>query len=94
MNIIQNIFEDNWDVFVKEIDYENIREICHKEVKKVIGCSKFENGYLEYTGFDCGEIKKIGFTCKSRLCSSCGKKYVDERSEKMSSNCFRLKIGI
>ena len=45
---------------------------------------KFENGYLEYTCEFSGELKLVGFTCKSRLYSSCGKKYVDERSEKMS----------
>ncbi|MGM0380262.1 MAG: hypothetical protein ACQEQE_10995 [Bacillota bacterium] len=52
MNLIQNIFEDNWDAFVKEIGYEDIREICHKEVKKVIECSKYENGFLEYAIFN------------------------------------------
>ena len=91
MKIIQKIFEENWDAFVEEIGYENIREICHEEVEKIINCGKFENGYLEYTCGSCGEVKHVGFTCKSRLCSSCGKKYVDERSEKMSSKILPVK---
>jgi len=91
MKIIQKIFEENWDAFVDEIGYENIREICHEEVEKIINCGKFENGYLEYTCSSCGEVKRVGFTCKSRLCSSCGKKYVDERSEKMSSKMLPVK---
>ena len=91
MKIIQKIFEENWDAFVEEIGYENIREICHEEVEKIINCGKFENGYLEYTCGSCGEVKHVGFTCKSRLCSSCGKKYVDERSEKMSSKMLPVK---
>lgn len=91
MKKIQKIFEENWDDFVEEIGYENIREICHEEVEKIINCGKFENGYLEYTCDSCGEVKHIGFTCKSRLCSSCGKKYVDERSEKMSSKMLPVK---
>jgi hypothetical protein len=91
MKIIQKIFEENWDAFVDEIGYENIREICHEEVEKIINCGKFENGYLEYTCGSCGEVKRVGFTCKSRLCSSCGKKYVDERSEKMSSKMLPVK---
>lgn len=91
MKIIQKIFEENWDAFVEEIGYENIREICHEEVEKIINCGKFENGYLEYTCGSCGEVKRVGFTCKSRLCSSCGKKYVDERSEKMSSKMLPVK---
>jgi len=36
-------------------------------------------------------VKRVGFSCKSRLCSSCGKKYVDERSEKMSSKMLPVK---
>lgn len=91
MKIIQKIFEENWDAFVETIGYENIREICHEEVEKIINCGKFENGYLEYTCGSCGEVKRVGFTCKSRLCSSCGKKYVDERSEKMSSKMLPVK---
>jgi hypothetical protein len=91
MKIIQKIFEENWDAFVEEVGYENIREICHDEVDKIINCGKFENGYLEYTCGSCGEVKRVGFTCKSRLCSSCGKKYVDERSEKMSSKMLPVK---
>lgn len=91
MKIIQKIFEENWDAFVEEVGYENIREICHDEVDKIINCGKFENGYLEYTCDSCGEVKRVGFTCKSRLCSSCGKKYVDERSEKMSSKMLPVK---
>ena len=91
MRLIQKIFEDNWEGFVEEIGYKNIREICHEEAKKIINCGKFENGYLEYTCEFCGEVKRVGFTCKSRLCSSCGKKYVDERSEKMSSKMLPVK---
>jgi len=83
MRLIQKIFEDNWEGFVKEIGYENIWEICHEEAEKIINCGKFENGYLEYTCEFCGEVKKVGFTCKSRLiktygydpkrCRNCGK---------------------
>ena len=36
MRLIQKIFEDNWEGFVEEIGYKNIREICHEEAKKII----------------------------------------------------------
>lgn len=31
-------------------------------------CKEVSNGYIELKCHDCGEMKKIGFTCKSRFC--------------------------
>jgi hypothetical protein len=91
MRLIQKIFEEHWDDFVEEIGYKNIRQVCHDEVTKMIGCGKYENGYIEYECHHCGESKKVAFSCKSRLCSSCGKKYVDDRANNMANKMLPTK---
>jgi hypothetical protein len=70
--MIKQIFIDHWDGFTKEYG-NNIRESVFHEVKKMMKCGSLENGFLEFKCDTCGETKKVGFTCKSRLCSSCGK---------------------
>ena len=73
---LRRILEENWNEFYKK--YKNrIRPSVIAEVKKVMKCKDISNGYIELKCEDCGEIKKVGFTCKSRFCTSCGKVYVD-----------------
>ena len=48
----------------------------------MISCGEPANGYAEYICPNCFEKKKVGFTCKCRFCTSCGKRYVDEWVEK------------
>jgi len=43
----------------------------------MLGCGDPRNGYSLYRCVDCGEEHIVGFSCKSRFCPSCGKKYVD-----------------
>ena len=39
----------------------------------------------------CDEVKKVAFRCKSRFCTTCGKKYVkDDRSESMSAKLIKV----
>ncbi len=44
----------------------------------MLGCRDPANGYAEYICTKCGRMKTVAFSCKSRFCSSCGKRYVDE----------------
>jgi hypothetical protein len=48
-----------------------------------------ENGFLEFKCDSCGETKKVGFTCKSRLCSSCGKIRIDDWVEDLVKRMAR-----
>lgn len=80
---IKKIFEDHWDEFLNR--YGNrVRPVVIKEVKKMLGCGSFANGYAEYQCEKCGEKKKVAFRCRSRFCGSCGKVYIDDRAENMS----------
>ncbi len=77
---IKKIFRDHWKETKQELS--RVYESSHwrsivESVEKMLGCREASNGYAEYICIKCGESKKVGFTCKSRFCTSCGKRYVD-----------------
>ena len=82
---LKEIFEDHFEAFWgknKEKVPENMREHTYIEVMKMIGCGDISLGFVAYICMVCFEKFKIGFTCKSRFCSKCGKKYVSQWVEK------------
>lgn len=81
---IRKIFLNHWDKFCK-LYGNRIRKHIFKEVEKMITCGSIENGYIGFQCEACGEEHKVGFTCKSRLCSSCGKKRTDDWVLKFSN---------
>ena len=60
------------------------------EVEKMLGCGDPANGYATYICLNCGETKQVCFSCKSRVCSACGKVHADEWAEQMSSRMFNV----
>jgi len=71
----KQIFKDHWDIYKKRYP---TREIEDESVQKMLSCDKKANGYAEYISTNCGEERKIiPFTCKSRFCPSCGKRYTE-----------------
>ena len=44
------------------------------EVKKLLRCGNFQNGFQRYTCKDCKTTLVVPFSCKSRLCLSCNRK--------------------
>ena len=76
--IFRTIFADHWSSFKERhpgydsSQYEN-------PVQKMLGCGKESAGYSEYRCVHCGgDLRCIGFSCKSGFCLSCSKKYVDD----------------
>ena len=65
------------------------RDVVKEDVERMLKCGNFENGYAEYS-CNCGEKKKVAFTCKCRFCTSCGKVYVDERAENMAKKLMKV----
>ena len=84
------ILEDHWCSFVKKYD-KRIRANVKSEVDKVLRCKDTRYGYIELRCEKCNEIKKIGFTCKSRFCTSCGKVYVDNWIESMLAKLINVR---
>ena len=87
---IKTILEDHWHGFLKI--YENkIRFNVKKEVEKVLKCKDTKYGFIELKCDKCNTKKKIGFTCKSRFCTSCGKIYTDNWIDNMLGNLINVK---
>jgi hypothetical protein len=51
-------------------------------------CGDTKKGFVSYICLLCFTILKIGFTCKSRFCSKCGKKYASQWVEKQAAKLF------
>ena len=81
LNLWQRIFAEHWDAFAATWRTQNGRSVpSHwaENVKRMVGCGDIAVGYREYECEDCGTTKKVGFTCKSKLCLRCFKVAVDE----------------
>ena len=81
MNILQTIFNDY---------YEEIRYTLHprpsvmENIEKMVNCGAPSYGGAMFGCPHCGELKFSPFRCKSRFCPSCGNKYNQQRSFRMS----------
>lgn len=82
------IFRDHWERF-KESYPHLVTEDIEKNVQKMMECGLFENGYFVYVCTNCGEEKRIAFTCKSRFCLRCSKVYIDNWVNKMRETVFK-----
>ena len=86
---IKDIFADHWDDFVAQ-GYP-IRSAVSKNVDKIIKCGEPSMGHAIYHCNQCGNIKHLYFTCKSRFCNSCGSKYIQDRASSISSKLIKCK---
>ncbi|MBI5101551.1 MAG: transposase [Nitrospirae bacterium] len=81
LNLWQRIFLENWDKFAADYRQEHGESApahWQENVERMLSCGDIREGYYEYYCQDCGAMKKVGFTCKSRLCLRCFKVTVDE----------------
>ncbi len=81
LNLWQRIFVEHWESFEKNHERESGRQVpgyWRENVKRMLSCGDIREGYYEYCCQDCGTKKKVGFTCKSRLCLRCFKIAVDD----------------
>ena len=79
--IIAKIIEDYWN-YVYENHKDSIdekRPNAPKEMQKIIDCYNKNLGCSVYECPECHDFIFIGHTCKSKICSSCGYKYKNER---------------
>ena len=80
LNLWQRIFAEHWAGFVAAYEAEpgqSIPEHWAPNVRKMLACGDIRQGYYEYVCAHCQQTRKIGFTCKSRLCLRCFKVAVD-----------------
>ena len=70
--------DQNWFRFYKK-HAPHLRKAIVTSIVKLLSCRSQVRGYHEYQCANpaCAHIKRIPHTCKSRACSSCGKKATD-----------------
>ena len=68
-----------WWRYYKRHEQE-IRPAVVSNVVRMLGCGLEVMGYASHCCSEptCGHRKKVGFSCKSRFCPTCGKKATDE----------------
>ena len=87
---IKDIFIRYWPEFKKRYERRLQRPGLIESIDKFVGCHNFDNGFLYYECPECGDFFMMGFSCHSRMCPSCGKKYKDQRTVKVSEKCLEV----
>lgn len=85
---IKEIFKKYWESFYIKYKHRITRQSIIDNVEAMIGCGEFENGYTYFECPNCGDFHLQPFTCKSRFCQSCGKKYNEQRTIEISKKCL------
>jgi hypothetical protein len=73
---IKFIFESNRNIFLMK-NQGLVRENSINNIQKIIDCWSNNLWFTSYKCSECGEIKHIAFTCKSRFCNSCSQPQSD-----------------
>jgi hypothetical protein len=81
--------KDNWErykvIYAGQVSADQVAE-----VEKMLGCRDAKNGFASHICLKCGETVQVPFSCKSRVCSSCGKVYAEEWAQKLTSRLFNV----
>ena len=63
---------DNWARF-QAANRGRIRPVACENIRRMLACRTPALGFHVYACPECGEERVVPHTCKSRMCSSCGK---------------------
>ncbi len=85
---IKDIFTIFWPEFKEKYKKRLSRDGLIDSIESMISCHNFDNGYLYYECPNCNEFFMVGFSCHSRFCASCGQKYKNQRTVKVSEKCL------
>lgn len=85
---LHRIFLDhhNWD-FLKTLHPELLNEDVIDIVDKSLLCGL--NGGFTYYCVGCGNLESIGFGCNSKFCTKCGKRMIDNWSDKVAKSILK-----
>lgn len=77
--------DNNWEEF-KALYGHELRPVVIKEVEKMLLCGDLKGGFATFLCTSCGETISMPLSCKSKLCSRCGKRYADEWAEELANH--------
>lgn len=92
--VIKQMLKEHFDGFWKmhyDVFPSDYREDIKEAVEKTIRCGTRDLGYARYDCLGCPDNPDpvfVCFTCKSRFCHKCGKKYTDDWSDKQQEKIF------
>ena len=90
--ILKDHFDGFWNLHSRHFP-ASYREDIKETVLKTIRCGSSDLGYARYECLGCEGNSKpviVCFTCKSRFCNKCGKKYTDDWSDKQQELIFNV----
>ena len=80
-NTFKHIFQDHWEDFKARYPRYD-RPHYNETVQKMLDCGDPDKmGFVQYRCTNCGQTRRIAFTCKSCFCLSCAKVYTDRWAE-------------
>ena len=85
IRLFQKILQDWFPV----ICLLSLRKVVISEIKKVLSC-KDQRFCTVFGCSECGHIKRVPFTCRSRFCPSCGALYHSQRASSMSEKLLNF----
>ena len=88
---IKDIFQARWDIF--KFTYQDklaARPGLIDSIESFVSCQNLSKGYIYYQCANCDNFHLMGLSCHSRLCPTCGKKYKDQRTIKVSEKCLDI----
>ena len=80
---------DNWERYQRAYAGQ-VSAHQKAEVEKMLACGNPAHGFATYICLHCGEQVQVCFSCKSRVCSRCGKIYADEWAQQLASHLFNV----
>ncbi|MFX1294673.1 MAG: transposase zinc-binding domain-containing protein [Promethearchaeota archaeon] len=80
---------NSWEQF-KEKYKDELREVEIQGVEKIFSCRDPKNGYKTFKCPKCGFNKRLCFSCKSRLCSRCGKTHMDHWTRQVERKLLKV----
>src|SRR4030042_1265982 len=88
---IRDIFlaNGNWERFCEE-NAGRIRRSVLENVRRMLQCRTPELGFHVYECPGCGESRVVPHSCKSRMCSSCGKPATDQWAEEVLNRTLEV----
>ena len=81
--------KDNWSRY-QSVYADRVTAHQIAEVEKMLNCGTSKNGFATYICLKCGETVRVCFSCKSRVCSSCGKVHADEWAQQLASRMINV----